>query len=351
LIGILGGLAFYLKQNTVGLWVVYGALLVFSRVTTKQAAKLVKDLLALAAGILILSGVWAAYFALQGALNDFWNQAFLYNFVYIRKREAFSQLIPLFIKGFAYLNPSGLLYFSLAGGLVALAYVWKNRRDILGGFMPLVLLALIDFPMEVFMIAISGRSILHYYLTPLPVMAILSGVLGYAAWQTIRRAVGLVAKQALLAADLILLLLVLLSQVPQVGRYQGYMDKMAQDDYAPVVAYITAHSSPQDYVLLIGAESVVNFLSRRVAPTRYVYQYPLALTGSRVMVEEFFHQIQANQPALIVDTRGRSSLDDHLYTAFYKRSDYIPQAVQTLAREYRPVADFGEWIVYAYAGN
>ena len=58
-------------------------------------------------------------------------------------------------------------------------------------------------------------------------------------------------------------------------------------------------------MLLIGAESAVNFLARREAPTRYVYQYPLALLGRRPMFEEYFNQILENKPVLIIDTRGR----------------------------------------------
>src|SRR5688572_10963513 len=45
---------------------------------------------------------------------------------------------------------------------------------------PLILIALVNLPIEVILITISGRSIIHYYLTLLPVMAILTGILIYA---------------------------------------------------------------------------------------------------------------------------------------------------------------------------
>lgn len=43
---------------------------------------------------------------------------------------------------------------------------------------------------------------------------------------------------------------------------------------ADVVAFIEQNSSPQDYVLMIGAEAGVNFEARRESPTRFAYQYP-----------------------------------------------------------------------------
>jgi hypothetical protein len=126
---------------------------------------------------------------------------------------------------------------------------------------------------------------------------------------------------------------------------------LRDNDYGPVIEYMTNNTQESDQVLLIGAESVVNFLARREAPTRYVYQYPLALLGRRPMFEEYFNQILANKPALIVDTRGRPRLDEKLYTSLQKRSQIVREGVQYLAANYQPVAQFDEWIVYKFVGK
>ena len=99
-------------------------------------------------------------------------------------------------------------------------------------------------------------------------------------------------------------------------------------------------------MLLIGAESVVNFLTRREAPTRYVYQYPLATLGRRPMFEEYFNQILENKPVLIIDTRGREQLTDKLYTPMQKRSQVVRDGVQYLGENYQRVAQFDDWVVY-----
>jgi hypothetical protein len=118
-----------------------------------------------------------------------------------------------------------------------------------------------------------------------------------------------------------------------------------------VIDYVAKNTSEHDQVLLIGAESVVNFLARRAAPTRYVYQYPLALLGRRSMFEEYFNQILKNKPTLIIDTRGQPHLDDKLYTPLQKRSQIVRDGVKYLGEHYRPVAQFDEWVVYRFIGK
>jgi hypothetical protein len=216
---------------------------------------------------------------------------------------------------------------------------------------PLILIALLNFPIEVLLITVSGRSILHYYLTPLPVMAILAGSLAFTLPVLIsnRPRFDTLAIRRWLPGTV--LAIVLLGQIGQVRYYPSYVRVLRDNDYAPVIEYVVKNTKEEDQVLLIGAESVVNFLARREAPTRYVYQYPLALLGRRPMFEEYFHQILENKPVLIVDTRGRTSLDDRLYTPMQKRSPVVRDGVQYLGANYGQVAQFGEWFVYRFTGK
>jgi hypothetical protein len=114
----------------------------------------------------------------------------------------------------------------------------------------------------------------------------------------------------------------------------------------PVVNYVIENTRPDDTVLVLGAESVVNFLSRRVSPTRYVYQYPLQLLGSREMFEEYFHQILQNKPVLIIDAPSGNQLDDDLYKPLQLRSSIVREGVQYLIMNYEPEATIGEWVIY-----
>jgi hypothetical protein len=148
------------------------------------------------------------------------------------------------------------------------------------------------------------------------------------------------------AVSLILLLVIVLFQIPNVQGYPEHIENMAGNSRAPMIEYVIQNTKEDDKVLIIGAESVVNFLARREAPTRYVYQYPLALLGRRPMFEEYFKQILENKPVLIIDTRGQDALTDKLYTPLQKRSQIVKDGVQYLGEHYRQVTQIGEWFVY-----
>ncbi len=348
-VGVLGGCAFNFKQTTIGIWITYGLFLLVIRLVQKRLP--VKDLLSLLGGWLLPSIVIVLYLASQGAFLDFWEQAFLYNFVYIGKHEGIRRLIPVFIKGFAYLQNGWVLYLAIAGWMAALGYAWTQRHDLLIKAHPLILIALVNLPIEVFFITISGRSILHYYLTPLPVMAILAGSLAYTLPVLVEKIRQIDVPNMMRWVPATVLAVVLLGQLGQIAYYPTYVRVLRDNDYAPVIEYVANNTKEGDQVLLIGAESVVNFLARRQAPTRYVYQYPLALLGRRPMFEEYFHQILTNKPVLIIDTRGRDGLEDRLYTPMQKRSKIVREGVQELGASYQQVARFDEWVVYRLIGN
>jgi len=255
-------------------------------------------------------------------------------------------LISVFLKGFAYLQNGWVLYLSILGWLAGLGYIWLKRKDLLTKVNPLLLVALVNLPIEILLITVSGRSILHYYLTPLPVMAILTGTLVYTFTALVQNIPQSASQQIQRWVPGIVVIVVLVGQFGQIIYYPSYIRILSDNDYAPVITYVAKNTGADDQVLLIGAESIVNFLTRRKAPTRYVYQYPLALLGRRPMFEEYFNQILENKPVLIIDTRGRSQLVEKLYVPLQKRSRIVRDGVQYLGAHYQQVAQFEEWFVY-----
>jgi hypothetical protein len=338
-LGLTAGLALNFKQNTIGLWIAFALILAFTRL--RQRTFPWRDGLSFLAGFLLPTVVIVIYFASQNALTDFWEQAYLYNFIYINKTEGIRSLIPVFTKGFLLLTQGGLLYLLAASWLAALAYLWKFRK---ADFNPLVWLAFIGLPIEVLLITTSGRSIIHYYLTLLPVAALLIGAMTYTIPKLLEAARAPAGLRAYVPA--LILLIVLALQMERAETYPSIVQTMALDEYAPVIEYVKQNTGGDDTVLIIGAESAVNFLARRESPTRYVYQYPLQLLGRRPMFEEYFNDILTNRPVLIIDTRGRKSLTDNLYEPLQRRSQIVRDGVAYLGDKYEQVAQFGEWYVY-----
>jgi hypothetical protein len=344
-IGLCGGLAFYFKQTTIGVWLAYGVLLTLIRF--RQRKWPVRDFLYLTAGWLIPVIVFVIYFYFNGALRDFWEQAFAYNFLYINKFEGFRNLLRVFIKGFAFLGRGGVLYFAIAGWLAAAIYLWLEQKDLLKKSNLLIFLAVIVFPIEIFLITLSGRSILHYYLTPLPGMAILSGIFIFIIAQWIGR-LHFMPTITKIVIQVVALIVVILYQIPVARSFPGIVNTLSKNSADPVIRYVINNTKPDDKLLIIGAESVINFLTRREAPTRFVYQYPLALTGKRLLFEEYFNEILQDQPTLIIDTRGKSNLTEKLYLPLQERSDVVKDGVQYLKEHYQKVAQFEEWSVYRF---
>ena len=343
-IGLCGGLAFNSKQTTLGLWIVYGLVLIAVRLRQRKFP--LTDLLSLLAGWVVPTLLFSAYLASQNAFGDFWEQAFLYNFTYIGKHEGIRRLIPVFLKGFFLLSNGWVLYLGIAGWLAGLGYAWFTRKDLLSHVRSLILIGLIGLPIEVLLITISGRSIIHYYLTPMPVMALLVGTATYTIPFVLGKIPGFASPNIQRWLPIVVLIAVLLGQVQHVRDYRQYIQSVAENEYAAVIDYVTSNTETGDKVLIIGAESVINFLARRESPTRYVYQYPLALTGSRPMFEEYFDQILEDDPVLIIDTRGRATLTEKLYVPLQKRSEIVRAGVEYLGANYESVAQFGEFIVY-----
>ena len=351
-IGFWGGVAFNFKQTTIGIWIVYALVLLVIRLSQRKFP--VADFLAFLAGWLIPSVVCVLYLASQNALADYWSQAFLYNFVYIQKYNWIEQLRPIFAKGFLYLRQGGVLYLTVIGWLMGLIYALIHRKEALKKVHPLILITLVNFPIEVVLITTSGRSILHYYLTPLPIMAVLTGVFVYTVPRLLNEIQRIPFQKIQEWTSRVLLIVVILLQYGQIKNYPQYVSGLAGNSHASVIDYVLKNTKTDDKVLIIGAESVVNFLTRRVAPTRYVYQYPLGQLGlpNRVtLIEEFFQQIMQNNPAIIIDSRGRSRLDEKMYQPVQKRSEIVRAGVQYLGEHYQKVAQFDDWFVYRYIGQ
>ena len=337
-LGLCAGLAFNSKQTSIGVWLTFALILGIVRIRQRQIP--FRDAFAFLGGFLIPSLIAVLYFASQNALTDFWEQAYLYNFSYINKHEGWRSLIPVFAKGFSLLTPGGLLYLTGIAWLFGFIYVFQRRAD----SNPILWFVLLGTPIEAVLILTSGRSIIHYYLALLPVASVLIGSLAYTMPELASALKPFNGQQQRIS--LAVLLIVVILQYGLVQNYGTYIDEVAYNPQAELIDYIRQNTSESDTVWIIGAEAAVNFMARREAPTRYVYQFPLQLLGRRPMFEEYFNQILENNPKLIIDTRGENSLTDNLYVPLQKRSEIVRNGVQYLGENYEQAAQFDEWIVY-----
>jgi len=112
-----------------------------------------------------------------------------------------------------------------------------------------------------------------------------------------------------------------------------------------VIEYVKESTSPDDYVLLWGAEASVNYFTERRSPTRFVYQYPLQRDGyvNESLVVEFLDDVIQNRPKLIIDTDSSIPMYE-----FPVRSDTIDEKTAYLLSHYCVVRRIDSWTVYEY---
>ena len=111
----------------------------------------------------------------------------------------------------------------------------------------------------------------------------------------------------------------------------------------PAIQYILERTDPEDSILVWGAETMVNFFSKRPSPTRFVYQYPLYREEftTEDLVLEFLDDLIDNRPKLILNSGGKH---EPIFE-FPVDSDAIRQKIEQVRSAYEVVDEVNAWLV------
>jgi hypothetical protein len=170
-----GAVAFFTKQTSIGIWIAILIFVALENMKRKQLRELLTRIYLFSMGATVVSGTIFSLFWLQGALGDFWNVAFTYNFTYLSATTGFAErLIPI-LMGIDPLTESGLFQFAMVGYGIA-ATILMTKKEATHGWESLVMLGLLDLPLEFFLANISGRPYPHYYISILPVLSIFTAL-------------------------------------------------------------------------------------------------------------------------------------------------------------------------------
>lgn len=128
LIGICAGMAFMLRQNLIGLWIALAMILIIQSIFQRTWRGFV-ELLRWGLGAIVVVGGWVIYFALRGAITEFWDVAFVYNFVY----SSVSNVERLASLGYVFeflTTSSGFFAIASLAWLACLAVILVNHEKI-----------------------------------------------------------------------------------------------------------------------------------------------------------------------------------------------------------------------------
>ncbi|MBI5963189.1 MAG: glycosyltransferase family 39 protein [Chloroflexi bacterium] len=342
LIGLTGAIAFFTKQTAVGIWIAIAISLLLRKLTLAQIRQWFRELSLISFGGLTVFIIILIFFGAQGAFPQFWSAAFKYNYFYSSLDEYdMASRLSSATSGLRPLTRAGLLQFSIIGYAIAIGHLLFNKK-LTDKFRSLLLVGLIDLPVELALIGISKNTFPHYYMTLLPVLALLTGFTAWAfvflisTWK-IPNIVKYVAALGLLA-------------VFAQGSFDNYMDQLYTyrkfNKKEAVINYIKEATSPDDYVLMWGAETFVNYETLRKSPSRFSYQHPLRREGyvDERLIIEFLDDVIQHRPQLIINTLSPTPMYD-----FPIRTAEIDTKISYLQSHYCTAKDIDSWTVYEYS--
>ncbi len=361
-VGLLMGLAFWMRANIIGIPLAILLVLLWS-------AWRKKDFLAwrrigfIVMGFFLVSLVVVIYFASQGALGALWDGAFYYNLVY--SDDSPGRRLASIQVGLRYL--SLLQIFAISGWLLCIFELVQTRSKKEAGYLSLLPVLIVAGPIELVLVTISGRAFPHYFMSWLPIFGLLSG---YFLWTLIRLAQP-AAKQAgfrVFPAVLSLALLFTMALSPILKLLPPMLDfvdtvvnthnmppvDLTNSRFGGVLQYIAENTKPNDEVLFWGKLLAVNWLSDRDIGSNYIFQDHFFTPGyaSPEMIQGYIDDIEAAKPLIIDSTVNRD-----YYPPIETAVDELPEVVQPLYDYLQSHYVFVEelnrygWWVYQYEGD
>jgi 4-amino-4-deoxy-L-arabinose transferase-like glycosyltransferase len=345
LLGLIGGAAFVIRQNAIGVVLSVAAYLFVEGVISKRYRRLSVELLYLVLGSVTIPLMVAIYFISKGALADLWSAAFVFNFYdstggdWGDRLIALKYIIGLPVKGW-------LSYTAFAGWGFSVAWLMWNVRKTQSRLSKFMWMAALTFLVEVAFVGITGRPRIPYYMTLLPIFAVFSGFLFRFIFSFIEKTIAFRYTSLALA---IAILTVFVG-----SNFRNYLLMMTPNEPSTAqvketVDYILANTSSGDYVAVWGAESYLNFHTQRRSPSRFVYQIPLFFVdyaGEKMLVE-FLSAVVEKRPKLVVATIRDGRIVSGFGANQSERAEVIGDLIRKMYTEVRRVDN---WVIYRYNG-
>lgn len=274
-----------LRPNMCAVWLVMCVGVLGQCAWAKRQKELLPFIAYFVLGAFVLLIPVALWLAANGALKACIEDYIIFNMQYSAGVQAG---IVNKMDSFIFFLNSGLILFAICG-LFYVCYAKKNYFDIL---------QLIFIGVTLLLICISGQKYKHYGMILVPALSYpLARIVGDLQENELGKKLS-----RLLAIYLFIsfaasgwLGAVKNAVVEYTGRDGLYFGAKEQE----VVSMVIKHASEEDRIIVFGNWDIIYNLSGRFAASRYSYQSPpLKIDNERA--EEFYREIQANRPKVIV---------------------------------------------------
>ena len=316
--GVCLGLSFLMKQHGIFFALFGFGYLLWSKISPRFQAKPLRaaancggfgfepssaDILLFSVGAILPYLATILILALAGALHQFffWTVSYASKYASGAPIALGSSFLRMTFK--AAIGPNIVLWILPLPGLI---FMWWERRLSINQRFFLMALFLCSFAS--FSVGFYFRS--HYFITFLPVMALLSGIGISRSVRLLKhdQTIELVLAVALLGLFFIGALaavigngIIWFGMTPNQAARETYLTTIFIES-AKVAEIIKTNSAKSDRMLVMGSEPEIYFLSSRRSATGYIYMYPLMEMQpyARKMQEEMIAEVERAQPQYAV---------------------------------------------------
>jgi len=311
--GVLCGLAFTCKQNTVGLWAALFLLDILQLYLNRdQKSTFVHQVIykwvRFLIGFLAVNGIWIVYFAVKGILREYWDVAFVYNFVYAQKsgesRWATGLTTLTFLPSLSVFLLLAFLSWpaALFDRIRSLRQCNRNDRQKLFDQNRLLLFALIALPVELILAGLSGMNYQHYFILCVPSACILAAWLGDSMLRQLS------VRMKPVAASLVVLAVFWIGSAPMANVYRRNYEPRMPSAATKTADFLNSNTDDGDLVQLWGGVLAPYVMSERSSPSRFFNVRPLYLFPGYMQEEQwgtFLADLKNSPPKFIVYMNDR----------------------------------------------
>ncbi len=315
--GICAGMAMLIKTVALPNLLLILLFIIFLRGRDWTVKKVIADILTFLMPSLLLALAVMAYFAYNGAFNDF----FYWNVTYAK---TLAQTHNVFERMTGNLRLVGAEHILLwAAGLPTFLWLILKKRDIKSLFIAAFL------PASFAGLSLPGWFFAHYFIQILPSLSILAGI-GLANIFERKKRLGFIAAP-LIVASLVTTIKVdapyYLAPSPEAVSTMKYKSDIFVND-VKVAAYIKARTKPEDYVFQWGWEPGINFYSGRRSPNRFTCMMFVAGDSEpQKAVYELMNSLIIKKPVYIIIQDGREKWAGYSDIKAVLNYYYLPETV------------------------
>ncbi len=293
IIGLCAGGAFFLRPNLLGAWAVFCVAIIIFMIRDGKGRDVLPTVGFALLGFVCLTGPLLLWIQMGGAFSDFIDQYFMFNFQYSGTYGKMAVVTTFF--WMIYTQPT--LIAALAAGIFALIKTKRVERRFWVCMLCATVFALAFASM-------SGRQYEYYLMAWVPFGPVsLAFALGF-LMSYIKRC-GKPKRGRAVIVSIVLIVCVGICLIPNIITGYNYFSRYRTADEAHdwngkggVVQTILANSTPDDKIVVCGAECWAFVESGRSSATKYIFQPED--TRLEIRREYLYQDITNNKPKFVV---------------------------------------------------